>query len=109
MAQRTTVTFIDDLDENAAEDVQTVSFAHEGRSFEIDLSASNREALADVLAPYKAAGRRAGGRATSAPSRTRVGSDASTIREWAAANGVQVSERGRIPAEVREKFEAAQK
>lgn len=110
MAQKTTVTLIDDLDDDVTTDVRTVTFDHEGKSYEVDLGADNRAALADALAPYKEAGRRAGrARATSTPSRTRATSDAGAVREWAAANGVQVSPRGRIPADIREQFEAAQK
>ena len=109
MAQKTTVTLIDDLDENVTTDVQTVTFDHEGKTYEVDLGADNRAALADALAPYKAVGRRAGrAKAASTPSRTRATSDAGAIRAWAAANGVQVSARGRIPADIREQFEAAQ-
>lgn len=39
--------------------------------------------------------------------RTQVGSDATTLREWARANGHEVSDRGRVPKEIREAFEAA--
>ncbi|WP_348525660.1 Lsr2 family DNA-binding protein [Litorihabitans aurantiacus] len=31
------------------------------------------------------------------------------MREWAAANGIEVNDRGRIPANIREQFDAAQK
>lgn len=107
MVQRTTVTLIDDVDETINEDVQTVTFAHEGRAYEIDLGAENRQALTDALARYKAVARKAG-RSTSS-TRTRVASDAGAIREWAAANGVEVNQRGRVPAEIRKQFDAAQK
>jgi len=111
MVQKTTVTLIDDLDEATTEGVQTVTFAHEGKTYELDLSAENRQALTDALASYKAVARRAG-RSTSSSSpstRTRVASDAGAIREWAAANGIEVSQRGRIPAGIREQFDAAHK
>ncbi|GMA33765.1 histone-like nucleoid-structuring protein Lsr2 [Litorihabitans aurantiacus] len=110
MVQKTTVTLIDDLDENITEDVQTVTFAHEGKTYEIDLGAENRQALDDALASYKAVARKAGRSTTSpSPRRTRVASDAGAIREWAAANGIEVNDRGRIPANIREQFDAAQK
>ncbi|GMA33692.1 hypothetical protein GCM10025875_36940 [Litorihabitans aurantiacus] len=67
MVQKTTVTLIDDLDENITEDVQTVTFAHEGKTYEIDLGAENRQALDDALASYKAVARKAG-RSTTSPS-----------------------------------------
>ncbi|MDO5727587.1 MAG: histone-like nucleoid-structuring protein Lsr2, partial [Bowdeniella nasicola] len=31
-------------------------------------------------------------------------SDAATIRVWAMANGIAISDRGRIPAEIREAY-----
>lgn len=110
MVQRTSVVLVDDLD-GSTENVQTVSFVWEGRGYEIDLSAENYDAAAKAIAPLIAAGRRAGGaRRSSTSSRaSRTSSAASTIREWAAANGVEVSARGRIPAEIREQFDAAQK
>ena len=110
MVQRTSVVLVDDLD-GSTENVQTVSFVWEGRGYEIDLSAENYDAAAKAIAPLVAAARRTGGgrRSAGSSSPARVSSDAGTIREWAAASGVEVSQRGRIPAEVREKFEAAQK
>jgi hypothetical protein len=36
-----------------------------------------------------------------------VGPDARTLKEWARANGYEVNDRGRVPNEIREAFEAA--
>lgn len=109
MAQVTTVTLIDDLDESAAGDVQSVLFSYAGKPYVIDLSAGNRAAFDALLEPYVSAARRAD-RAPSAaprPARDRGASDAKAIRDWAKAKGIAVSERGRIPAEVREQYLAA--
>ena len=55
-----------------------------------------------------AAARRSGGsRGSAAKRRTQVGTSAREIRDWARSNGHKVPDRGRIPADVREAFEAA--
>jgi hypothetical protein len=109
MAQQVNVVLVDDLDGSPAE--ETVTFGLDGISYEIDLSASNAARLRDSLAEWVGHGRRVGGqrrKGNRAPTkRSSVGSDSTTIREWARANGHQVSERGRIKAGVIEAFNAA--
>ncbi|WP_414690405.1 histone-like nucleoid-structuring protein Lsr2 [Nocardioides sp.] len=97
----------DDLD--GSEATQTVSFALDGTSYEIDLNDKNAAALRDALATYvgharKVSGSRRGRRSSAASA---GGHPAKEIREWARANGHKVPERGRIPSDVREAFEAA--
>ncbi|MBO0851506.1 MAG: Lsr2 family protein, partial [Pseudonocardia sp.] len=60
MAQKVTVSLIDDLDGNKAD--ETVEFGLDGKSYEIDLSSGNAGKLRDALADYVAAARRPGGR-----------------------------------------------
>jgi hypothetical protein len=107
MARVTEVTLVDDLDGGKAD--ETVSFALDGKSFEIDLSATHASELRDTIALYVGAARRSpsgtrravvreGGRAAGAPAKTRE--ENAAIREWAKANGFAVSERGRLPSEV---------
>jgi hypothetical protein len=110
MASKTIVELTDDLDGKAA--AETVRFAVDGVTYEIDLGAKNAAALRATLAEYIAAGRRTGARG--GPARSRVGSPArrdkeqtQAIREWARASGYQVSDRGRISAEVVEAYNAA--
>ena len=107
MAQKVTVTLVDDLDGGTAE--ETVEFGIDGVSYEIDLSAGNAGKLRDSLADYVSNARKAGGRrkAPSPARRASSGGRASVdreqnaaIREWARKNGFNVSDRGRIPAEV---------
>jgi hypothetical protein len=110
MAQRVNVELIDDLDESPA--AETVSFALDGVSYEIDLSESNAAKLRDALAPYLGHARRTGGRrgqrsSASAGGSGKSGSDAADIRAWARENGFEVSERGRVSAEIREAYAAA--
>ena len=112
MAQRVNVELIDDLDESPA--AETVSFALDGVSYEIDLSEANAAKLRDALALYLGHARRTGGRrggsrsgGGSAPAAKTNGSNAADIRAWARENGFDVSERGRVSAEVRSAYAAA--
>lgn|SRR5690625_1064716 len=109
MAQKIQVILIDDTDGSAAD--ETVRFGLDGVNYEIDLTAENAAKLRDALAPWVANARRAGGRRTTqrGGGGRSSSSDASRVREWARANGYTVSDRGRIPAEVREAYEAATK
>jgi hypothetical protein len=109
MAQVTEVRLVDDLDGGAAD--VSVDFAIDNRHYEMDLSEKNAAQLRDVLAPFIAAARRAGGspvaRARRSPAArpTAVREETAAIREWAGANGFEVSSRGRIAASVREAYE----
>lgn len=108
MAQKTVVTLLDDLD--GSEATQTVLFGLEGRSYEIDLNEANSEKFRAALAPYVGAARKASS-SRSIPVR-RIGSGkpankAGDVREWARMNGLDVNDRGRVPAEIVKAFEAA--
>ena len=105
MAQRVNVILVDDLDgEDAAE---TVTFALDGASYEIDLSEANAGELRAALAPYMEVARKVGGRRRKAPRSTGGGTSAADIRQWARENGWDVPDRGRVAAEVREAYTAA--
>ncbi len=109
MAQKIHVTLVDDIDQSPAD--ENVNFGLDGINYEIDLSAENAQALRDALNKYIAAGRRAGGRAVRGrgPAAASKGvSDVAQIRAWARENGYTVHERGRIQAEVRDAYYAAQ-
>ncbi|MFI5708998.1 Lsr2 family protein [Kribbella sp. NPDC051620] len=109
MVQRTQILLTDDLDgtDIPAGKGQTVPFALDGQTYEIDLTNKNAGALRKVLAPYVAAGRRVTTARGVKMKRTQVGPDARTVKEWARANGYEVNDRGRVPHEIREAFEAA--
>jgi hypothetical protein len=107
MAQKVSVTFVDDLDGGEAEG--TVVFGVDGKQYEIDLSERNAAKLRDILAPYVGAGRKVGGgsrtpRMSSVPRTNRE--DTKAIRDWATAQGMNVSSRGRIAADVLEAYKA---
>lgn len=108
MAQRFVVRLTDDLSgaEIAAGKGETVTFSLDSWSYEIDLSTKNARVLRKLLQPYVEAGRPMKG-TRRRPARTRVAADSRTVKEWARANGYQVSDRGRIPNAVRDAFNAA--
>jgi hypothetical protein len=124
MAQKTVVSFIDDLDgESEAEG--TVTFGLDGVEYEIDLTTENAEDLRDIFAPYIAAARRTGGRRSTGGTRSRSSLSGSgrggssiasrsrealkAIRDWAKTEGWAVSDRGRLPNNVVEAYDAAHK
>ena len=111
MAQKIQTLLIDDLD--GGEAAETVRFGLDGTEYEIDLSAKNADALRKALARYADAARRAPGAAARRPGRSgrkaasANGTDSTAVREWAKSQGIEVKDRGRVPAELIVKFKAA--
>lgn len=97
---------------------ETVYFALDGKSYEIDLGEENAAKLRSALEPYIAAGRRtsalqaparqAASRSTKSPS-SHWSAGYAVVREWAQANGVEVSPRGRVADSVMKAYEDAHK
>jgi hypothetical protein len=108
MVQSVSVIVTDDMDGSAG--AETVSFAFDGTSYEIDLSARNRARLEKALAPFIEAGRKSP-RRSRARAASRAGGNGSTdrtaVRAWARTAGLNVSERGRISADIIRQYEAA--
>ena len=103
MAQQVNVSYVDDLDGSEAQG--TLSFGLDGKTYEIDLSRENAAKLRHIYARYIDGGRRVGGsaRATQTARSATAAADREhnqTIREWALARGMKVSNRGRLPADV---------
>ena len=110
MAQKVQVILVDDLDGGSAD--ETVTFALDGVSYEIDLTTDNAAKLRDSLSTWVGHARkvsRSGAKPARRPSSRAAtgGSSANTIREWARSSGYSVNERGRISAEIRAAYEAA--
>jgi hypothetical protein len=112
MAQKVQTLLIDDLDGGPAEG--TVRFGLDGADYEIDLSAKHAEAMRKALEPYVSAARRAPGSVARRPGRNgrraaaaAAGPDSTAVREWAKAQGIEVKDRGRVPADLVVKFKAA--
>ena len=110
MAQKVQVLLVDDTDGATAD--ETVTFSLDGVSYEIDLTTDHARELRDALAHWvgnarKVSARSAGRPARGAARRSNGSSDATAIREWARENGHDVSERGRISANIKTAYEAA--
>ena len=115
MAQQVNVVLVDDVDGSPAQ--ETVTFALDGVTYEIDLTQDNAGRLRDGMVQWLQNGRRVAGtrlRGTrpattqkKQPTQPSAASSNSTIREWARAHGHTVSDRGRIKADIVEAFNAA--
>ena len=110
MAQRVEYILVDDIDQSQAD--ETVRFALDGVSYEIDLSAGNAADLRQGRAQYIGAARRtsSGRRGRSSGGSRAVGGKkvtAAAVRTWALDEGMEVSPRGRIPAAVRDAYDKA--
>lgn len=112
MAQKVQVLLVDDLDGGEAS--ETVSFALDGSSYEIDLSGDNAAKLREVFASYVGRARRSGRSGSAGPRQRRTSSaprqatsDNGAVRAWAKENGHAVSGRGRISTEIREAYDKA--
>jgi hypothetical protein len=108
MATRTTVVHEDDLGGGPAQ--ETLRFSLSGNEYEIDLNAHNAAAFRQQLAPFTAHARKAGQSQRARPARTSSSRQrGGAIRAWAKEQGMTVSDRGRIPASVIDRYEAATK
>lgn len=110
MATETLVKLTDDIDGSAAD--RTVTFGWEGSTYELDLSKKNATAFEKAVAPYLDASRKVSTRGKSA-TRSRAASSSAgdskrraDIREWARGNGYEIGDRGRIPAELVDAYDA---
>src|SRR5215472_4189095 len=106
MAIKTTLILEDDLEGGTAD--ETMRFALGGAEYEIDLNKKNARRFRRQLAPFVEHARKAGQgprrrAARRAPDRER----SAAIRAWARQQGIAVSDRGRIPAGVIERYQAA--
>ena len=119
MAQRTIIQLTDDLDGKPIREGKggTIRFGLDRQDYEIDLAEKNAKALRDTVGKYVSAARRtaSGTRGTggrrSRSGRTGTGTaldyDPRAVRAWAQSQGIEVSQRGRVPADVVAKFQEA--
>lgn len=107
MALETIVQLLDDIDGKPAQ--ETVTFALDGLTYEIDLSAKNADKLRKTFTPYVDKARKADTRRRTLRSGVRAADDrqrAADIRAWARQHGISVNERGRIPTQVAQAYES---
>jgi hypothetical protein len=106
VAQRTQVLYVDDIDGSEAEG--TVRFGLGGAEYEIDLNKKHADQLTKAIGPFIEAARRVPSSRRPARGSRSARHDQSDVRAWARTQGLKVSDRGRIPADVLAKYEAAQ-
>jgi hypothetical protein len=120
MAQRTIVQLTDDLDGKSIPDGkgETIRFGLDRTDYEIDLTDKNAKALREVIGKYVAAARRtgsnsrgtargAGSRRGTGPNSTGRDYDPKAVRAWAESQGIEVSQRGRVPADLIARYQGA--
>jgi len=109
MARRQVTILVDDLTGNELPDGtgETVSFSLDGIEYELDVDRLAADALRSALAPFVAWARRVPGPTAVRSRVVKTPAAPTAVRAWAAANGIAVSNRGRIPADVLARFEAA--
>ena len=107
MAQKVNIVLVDDLD--GSEATETVTFGLDGTTYEIDLNDANAASLREALSGYVGHARKVTGGARRGRKAAGGGSSSNTkdVREWAKSQGMEVSERGRISADVQRAYEAA--
>ena len=111
MARKVQVHLLDDIDGSKAE--ETLKFGLDGTLYEIDLNAKHADKLRSSLAQYVTHARRLGRGQVAATSRGRGQAPARSdreqnqaIRDWAKSKGLDVNDRGRIPANIVEQYHA---
>lgn len=117
MAKQVITKMLDDLDGGEAD--ETVAFAMDGFAYEIDLSSKNAARLRDMMSPFQQAGTRLGRAINGAQAQLRSYKPAADIhnvaenraknqriRVWAADNGYDLNDRGRIPQHIVDAYEA---
>ena len=110
MAQKVSVTYACDYDQKEIPDGQhrLRRFSIDGRDYEIDLCRKHSERFDDALGPYASHARKSSARVPRTKRRTAAHrKHRAEDRAWAKAQGLAVSERGRIPAEVVSKYDAS--
>ena len=106
MATRIAIVVEDDLDGGPAD--QTLEFGLSGTEYVIDLSAENAATFRQQLAPFIEHARKAGRLQRRRPGRPASARERSSrIRAWAKDQGIAVSDRGRIPAGIAERYDVA--
>jgi hypothetical protein len=110
VAQKVSVTFACDYDSKEIPDGEqmTRAFSLDGRDYEIDLCEKHSQKFDEVLKRFSDRARKVTGRVTRTKRRTAAHRQHSAeVRAWAKRSGIDVSDRGRIPAQVIRKYEAS--
>jgi nucleoid-associated protein Lsr2 len=109
VAQKVSVTYACDYDHKEIPQGQHRArrFSIDGREYEIDLCEKHSERFDEALGRFASHARRAAGRIARTKRRTAAHRRHSAqIRAWARKSGLDISERGRIPADVVHRYQA---
>jgi len=107
MAKRTTTVLIDDLTgAELGDDAVTVTFALEGAAYEIDLAPASAADLREALEPFIDAARKVGRASRGSSTSSAPSGEQSAARAWLLDEGVDVPSRGRLSAELLERYRA---
>lgn len=109
MAQKIITIYMDDLTGEESSEAATHTLSLDGVTYELDLSPDSYDQLLEAMAPFTRVGRKTGKGKKSARKGAPSGENTAEIRAWAKANGYTVSDRGRVPAEIREAYTKASK
>jgi hypothetical protein len=109
VAQKVSVTYACDFDEKEIPqgEHRVRKFSLDGRDYEIDLCLKHSEKFDEAIGRFAERARRVSGRPPRVKRRTTAHRQRSArIRAWAKKEGIEVSDRGRIPADVVSRYEA---
>jgi hypothetical protein len=107
MAKLVHTILVDDLDK-VSEATESVVFSLDGVTYEIDLTSDHANELRDGLDRWIAAGRRLPGRVQGRRPSVRASLDETAkIRAWAREQGLEISDRGRVSAPIRDAYRAS--
>lgn len=105
MAQRISTIVIDDLTgAELGDDAVSVAFALEGVAYEIDLAPASAAGLREALEPFIGAARLTGRAGRGPAASSAPAGEQSAARAWLVAQGVDVPSRGRLSAELLERY-----
>lgn len=110
MAKKVIVELFDDIDDTPIPEGtgESISFSLDGVEYSIDLNDVNAAAFRELLAPYIDNAERIGGRQRRSRGRAAAGrADTQAIRAWARDQGMQISDRGRIPGDIEAAYREA--
>jgi hypothetical protein len=109
MAQKVQVMLLCDLDDGNVDAAETLQFSLGNAAYEVDVCAKHAQQIREGLQPFVIQARKVSAGAAGRRRQRTAGSrqETASIRSWAKDQGIQVNERGRIPASVVREYEAA--
>ncbi|HEY6279910.1 MAG TPA: Lsr2 family protein [Streptosporangiaceae bacterium] len=111
MAQKVSVSYACDYDQKEIPQGQhrVRKFSFDGRDYEIDLCLKHSDRFDETISRYAERARKSSARLARGIKRRTAAhrQHSASVRAWAKKAGITVSDRGRIPAEVVARYDAA--